>query len=141
MLITERLKAARNECKLTQQQIADLLGIDRSTYAYYELGVSAPPLESLFVLASVYNTSVEWFFGCEKSGATFCAPENALQRMQAIKELNMTELSGDERQIVALYRIAAATGKTDDLFEILRLAAGTPNEDVGALNENKQNEE
>lgn len=128
MIIMDRLKAARNECKMTQQQVADILGIDRSTYAYYELGVSTPPLESLLILAAVFNTTVNWFYGYETKVDVCCAPETPLQLLQAVKELNMSELSGDERQIVALYRIAEASGNTDDLFELLRKAAGTPNE-------------
>ena len=34
----KKLKRLRENFNLTQQQVAEALGIDRSTYAYYELG-------------------------------------------------------------------------------------------------------
>jgi len=29
--------------EMSQQQVADLIGVDRSTYGYYELGKTQPP--------------------------------------------------------------------------------------------------
>ena len=38
----KRCKILRQERGLTQQQVADALGISRSAYAYYEIGGSEP---------------------------------------------------------------------------------------------------
>lgn len=48
-------KTLRTNCTLTQQQVADVLHIDRSTYAYYERGTTEPDLKALKKLASVFN--------------------------------------------------------------------------------------
>ena len=40
----KRCKILRQERGLTQQQVADALGISRSAYAYYEIGGSEPSL-------------------------------------------------------------------------------------------------
>lgn len=48
-------KTLRTNCTLTQQQIADVLHIDRSTYAYYERGTTEPDLKALKKIASVFN--------------------------------------------------------------------------------------
>ncbi|MBQ9944950.1 MAG: helix-turn-helix transcriptional regulator [Clostridia bacterium] len=120
MLLTERLKQARKECKLTQQQIADLLGVDRSTYAYYELGVSNPSLENILALAGIFKVDIEWLLGAEKSEDTFHSPDSELSLMRAVKEKDMSALSKDERRIVALYRIAGVYGKQADIFAALK---------------------
>jgi len=40
-----------------------MLGIKRSTYAYYETGVSEPDLETLNNLATLFHTTVDFLIG------------------------------------------------------------------------------
>ena len=66
-MITGRLArgALRDERKksgCTQQQIADMLGIDRSTYSYYESGRLQVPQDVLLKLAEFYDMPVSVFF-------------------------------------------------------------------------------
>lgn len=119
MLICDRLKAARKECKLTQLQVADLLGIDRSTYAYYELGVSNPSIENLVKLASIFKVDVDFLIGSDKKANSWKAPENTLEIIRKIKEKNISELSKDERMIVSFFRILNQSGKRDEVFKLL----------------------
>ena len=49
------LKYYRHECGLTQQQVADRLKIERSTYTYYETGKTKPDINTLIKIAKVYN--------------------------------------------------------------------------------------
>jgi len=61
--ITDRLKEIRRENKLTQQQIADYLGITQSAYAYYETGRSMIDIETLKKLADYYRVSLDYLAG------------------------------------------------------------------------------
>jgi transcriptional regulator with XRE-family HTH domain len=61
----ERLKRLREDRKLSQQQLADRLNINRSTYARYELGQTQPDYETLQRLADFYGVSVDYLFGRE----------------------------------------------------------------------------
>ncbi len=54
------LKYFRMRCELTQQQVADVLHIDRSTYAYYESGATEPDLKSISKISKVFNVPVEY---------------------------------------------------------------------------------
>lgn len=47
MKISEKLKLYRVKNNFTQTQIAAALGIDRSTYSYYELGKTVPSVGML----------------------------------------------------------------------------------------------
>ena len=54
-LTAGRLKALRKRRGLSQSQVAAALRIDRSTYAYYELGRTPLPAEKLVFLALYYR--------------------------------------------------------------------------------------
>ena len=122
MLDKDRLKMCRKECKLTQQQVADLIGVDRSAYAYYELGVSSPSVENLFRLASIFKVDAQWLMGISADTDSLKSPEGGLKLLKAVKEKNITELSKEERQFVALYRLANAKGKSEQMVQAINMA-------------------
>ena len=64
-LTAGRLKALRKRRGLSQSQVAAALRIDRSTYAYYELGRTPLPAEKLVFLALYYRVSPIFFWGCQ----------------------------------------------------------------------------
>lgn len=119
MITAERLKAARTQCKLTQQQIADILKIDRSTYSYYELGTINPSIEALKTLSFVYNVSIEWLVGLDRDSSAWNSGESKIDRLKAVKETSMTDLSKDERKFLALLRAARAIDKDAVVFDAL----------------------
>lgn len=49
------LKHKREELALSQNDIADMLGLSRATYSRYELGTRTPTLESLLNLSTIYR--------------------------------------------------------------------------------------
>lgn len=59
-LFSNRLKSLRKEAKKTQQNIADLLKVRRSTYGEYERGKILPPMDKMKVLADYFNVSVDY---------------------------------------------------------------------------------
>lgn len=59
MMLTESLKQIRKQYKMTQGDIAKLLGISRSGYTYYETGKTVPSIEILKKLSSIYNISID----------------------------------------------------------------------------------
>ncbi len=63
--LVERIRARRGELRMTQQQVADGMGIPRATYADYEAGRNAVPLADLPSLATVLNCTVGFLFGEE----------------------------------------------------------------------------
>lgn len=57
MGFTEQLKNARLNIGLTQQQVADMMGISKSTYCGYETGKRQPDVSKIKQLAAILNTS------------------------------------------------------------------------------------
>ncbi len=62
-LTGKRLKALRKLLDLSQDQVAAALNVDRSTYAYYELGRSHLSAEKLVSLACRYRVSSDFILG------------------------------------------------------------------------------
>lgn len=62
---TENLKAARESAGMTQQQVADRLGITKSTYCGYETGKRKPDVFKLKEIAKVLNVSGSFLIGVE----------------------------------------------------------------------------
>ena len=57
---SERLKYLRESRNYTQERVANELNKERSTYTRYERQNTEPDLETLFILADVYNTSIDY---------------------------------------------------------------------------------
>ncbi len=58
-----RLRDLREDHDMTQQQVADYLGIKQPQYFRYESGMRAIHPEALKKLAKLYNTSVDYILG------------------------------------------------------------------------------
>lgn len=59
-MVPVRVKDLREDNDWTQQHVAGLLHIGRSTYSAYENGANAVPLEILKNLAMIYDTSTDY---------------------------------------------------------------------------------
>ena len=62
----EKLKMLRKKKGLTQQEIADEIGINRGSYSNWEKGKREPSFENLVKLADLFDVSLDWLFGREQ---------------------------------------------------------------------------
>ena len=63
MNYAERIRALREDNDKTQTEIANLLQIGQRTYCDYELGDTRIPVDSLIILAKLYNVSMDYICG------------------------------------------------------------------------------
>lgn len=54
-IISKAIKKLRKKRGYTQKQVADLLGLDRSTYSYYELGKIKPDVTTVMKLSEIFD--------------------------------------------------------------------------------------
>jgi transcriptional regulator with XRE-family HTH domain len=59
-LYFRRLRDLREDNDLSQNQVADMLGIQQTVYSRYERGYQAIPLQHLITLADYYNVSIDY---------------------------------------------------------------------------------
>lgn len=61
-----RLKALRKEKRLTQKQLASMIGVQHSVISFYEVGDRIPSVEIIIKLAAVLHVSSDYLLGIEK---------------------------------------------------------------------------
>ncbi|ANS52491.1 TPA: helix-turn-helix transcriptional regulator [Bacillus cereus] len=55
------LREIRKEKGLTQNQLANLLGLDKTSISKYESGIHSPSLRVLVLYANIFGTQIENF--------------------------------------------------------------------------------
>ena len=71
MNYAERIRALREDSDKTQTEIAQILKIGQRTYCDYELGKTRIPVDSLLILARLYNVSMDYICGASDIRNTF----------------------------------------------------------------------
>ena len=71
----ENLKVARERRQLTQTQMADALGVAKSTYSLYESGKREPNVQTIKKISDILNVSADELLGLiqEPQLSTFAA--------------------------------------------------------------------
>lgn len=62
----DKLKALRTSQKLTQQQLADRIGVSKSVVSYYESGDRYPSYDVLIGVAHVFHTTTDYLLDIKK---------------------------------------------------------------------------
>lgn len=101
VLIGKRIKDLRNKYKLTQTELAEKVGVTKSTVAAYENDSRQPSYEVLVKMASVFNVSLDYII---------------LGR----SELKM-DISGLSPSQVSVLESLVACFKKDDLLDMFPL--------------------
>jgi transcriptional regulator with XRE-family HTH domain len=62
-MFNENLKAARERKKMTQKEVADSIGVAKSTYSLYESGNREPNVQTIKKIADTLNVSADDLLG------------------------------------------------------------------------------
>lgn len=62
-MFQERIKQLRLKNKLTQQEVADKLGVTRPAYTAYETGKRQPDFDTLAKLSALFEVSTDYLLG------------------------------------------------------------------------------
>ena len=85
-LFGENLKAARLQAKMTQKEVAEAIGVAKSTYSQYESGKREPGIHGIKKIAKVLNVSPDVLIGNDIQEFQLTAQDTALLLM--FKDLN-----------------------------------------------------
>ena len=70
MTLGEKIRACRQEAGMSQEKVAELVGVSRQAVTKWEADQSAPHTEHLFRLAELFGTSVDLLLPCREAGAS-----------------------------------------------------------------------
>lgn len=79
MYENEKIKAVRKELNLTQQEVADKLGVSKQYLSKVENGMTELSKEKIIAFCNEYKISFEWMFGT--SGQMFRQEEDYVARI------------------------------------------------------------
>ena len=69
----ENLKEARERRSMTQKEVADIIGVAKSTYSLYESGNREPNVQTIKKIADTLNVSADDLFGLNTEPMTVAA--------------------------------------------------------------------
>lgn len=120
--INVRLRELRIKFGYTQIQIAKMLNIDRSTYAYYETGKTRPDITSLVVLARIYNISLDELLDDESMPKAVSDHRFVSDYVEGKKNSSrIYDLSAKEKSLVGAYRTCSEEEQANILEYISRI--------------------
>ncbi len=100
-MLSDNIRFARISCGYTQQQMADYLGIKRSSYTYYETGHTPFPIELLPMLTVAFGVSTEWLLSARIS---FSSGEETLPSVADSRLPGLAKLTEEERELLLMLR-------------------------------------
>ena len=108
----------KTNSKYSQQEMADMLNISRSTYTYYETGKSEPGQEKLKTICDILNVDFNTLLGYSDEGlvASAAADDGVVE--------NFGGLTPSEEQIILAYRSMNAEEKEYIGKQITKIVKG-----------------
>lgn len=114
-----KLKYYRESCELSQQQIANALNVDRSTYTYYETGKTTPSASTLLKLSKIFNVPCSIFLESinqelDLNSLVADSVDNKKSRVTTgsyESDEKIYDLSKEEKDILIAYRVLNKSGQ------------------------------
>ena len=104
----EVLRYYRDRSNLTQQQVSDLIGINRTTYTYYETGKTEPSIDTLYKLIKIFGITYDDLLPSEKNPRS-----NKESFLHALENDAIYNLTKEEQSIIIAYRSLSRKNKED----------------------------
>lgn len=103
-----RLRELRTEKNLLQKDLAEKLGVDRTTYSKYESGASEPNYETLLKLADIFDVSIDYLLGRDEKGKKPASDEADGLSEEELELIRLYGRASLETQAAALGMLRAA---------------------------------
>lgn len=68
-MVAERIKALREEKRMTQSELSRQLGITRASVNAWEMGISVPSTQYIVELANIFNVSTDHLLGVNNTAS------------------------------------------------------------------------
>lgn len=127
ILLSVRLRELRTKNKMTQQQLADMLGCARGTVTSWESGKFTPDANNISRLAQIFSVTSAYLMGYadtpapdhqDMDDASGGKPEEQREKLQEELDFNLAPVESDEQ----LAKIRAIVMKVFDAQQLLTVA-------------------
>lgn len=118
-----RLKTLRESLGISSKDMAEKIGVAKSTYSQYESGKREPDVEKIKSIAEILNVSTDYLlFGRE---LPYDTNDIGIQMYKQLDAEDRAEIRGEMKQMLKAPKYNNATGSISDdiLSDIKRLGA------------------
>lgn len=106
MTLSEKLKDLRKRACMTQDDIAEVLDMNRTSFSKYENGAATPPLAVMRKLAKIYSVPLEYLIHDEQP--FYVLNESTAEDVEREKSddvFNFAQLTPAERKLIMKMRL------------------------------------
>lgn len=106
-MFAENLKKFRKLSGFRQDDVAKVIGLDRSAYAYYESGKTEPSIENIKKIAKMFGIDVNTLLGFDvpiPEIVVRTSEENPYSVADSLYEDDIGKCTSEERYLIACYR-------------------------------------
>ncbi len=100
----KKLLKLRKEFKMTQDDVANILGMSRTSFSKYENGIANPPLQVMRKLASIYNVGLEYLIFDDNTSIKLHDPQEEDEDSAETPLSRITDLHPIEKEIIGKFR-------------------------------------
>jgi transcriptional regulator with XRE-family HTH domain len=101
--LVENIRKLRGQHGMTQQKLADLLGLSRPTISQIEIGERKLSADELLQLADIFNVSVENLLGIQKEPQIIIKKEKGKKKPKSQIRINVPQKNINKFREVLLY--------------------------------------
>ena len=115
-----RIKDERKKRNLLQKEVAELISVDRTTYAKYETGAIIPPVGVLIRIAELFGVSVDYLIEHDAINVGYKPFGDILKTLRTSKGLTQQELAsiiGVDQSSIGKYEGKEHKVPSDDVKE------------------------
>lgn len=126
-MLSQTLKRLRENCGYTQQQVADALNIDRSTYTYYETAKTTPDINTIIKLAKIFNVTYNDILDDDArpvARVSDVGKGSSPAKRHSKNSSLIYELNKDEKQLIIYYRLMDKDSQTQFLEQAYQIIQG-----------------
>lgn len=121
-----KIRALRESSNMSQDQLANLLGVERSTYTGYETGKSKPSAQKIKNIARIHCVTVDSLLDdsipvekMEILPRHLQVSENQMKYdPEKTIKVTLANLSSDEQMLVSSFRLLSDSDKQKLLFDV-----------------------
>lgn len=106
--LAHNLKKYRKKCALSQQQVADAIKVERSSYTCYEIGKSIPTIPTVIKIAKVFGVTLDELVMSEDNPAVNNVADTNSDYYAGdttLPVVNFQNLTQTERELVINFRL------------------------------------
>ena len=116
----KKLLNLRKEYKMTQNDVAEILGMSRTSFSKYENGIANPPLQVLRKSAAIYNVGLEYLIFDENTLIRLNDPLNEDDETAEVPFSKITDLKPIEKEIIGKFRTFSDEEKTEFIEQFMK---------------------